>query len=101
MPAKRAVIVNVSAATAGSCVVAAGFYGFGGKNRVQVVAVGLLVDPVADCGEHVAVNFDAFVAEGGMVEDAYNVGHYFFHWDTWVLPGEEHTSKSCHYQRWG
>jgi hypothetical protein len=52
--------------------------------------VRLLVYPFAYCIEHVAVDFDRFVAQSGVVEGAQDVGHYFVHGNAWVLPGVDY-----------
>ena len=88
-------VVDVSTVTARNCVVTTGLHGFGGEDGVQAVSIRLLVDPGAYCGEHVAVDFEAFVAEGWVVEDAHYVGHYFLDWDAWVLPCVENASENC------
>ena len=85
MTTERTVIVNVSAA-ARHCVVTAVFHRLGREDRVEVVSVRLLVDPSADCCEHVPLDLDALVTKGWVMEGAEDIGHHFFHWDTWVLP---------------
>jgi hypothetical protein len=74
---------------AASFVIVAGFDGNGRKDVVQVVAIGLLVYPFSDRGEHVALDFDVLIADGGVVEDAEDIIHYFFYWNPRVLPRVE------------
>lgn len=59
MASQGTMIVNISGTR--SVVVVARFHGLGGQNGVEVVAVGLFVDPSTDGSEHVAVDFDMFV----------------------------------------
>jgi hypothetical protein len=56
------------------------------------VAVRLLVDPGADGGEHVAVNFEVLITQSWVMEDAEDIGHDFFDGNTWVLPCKEDSS---------
>ena len=59
MASQCTVIVNASAAWC--VVVAACFHGLGGQDGVEVVAVGLFVDPSTDCCEHVTLDLDLFI----------------------------------------
>jgi hypothetical protein len=85
--------MNVSAAT--GCMVVAGFYGLRGEDGVEIMSVGLLVDPRTDCGEHVAVDFEMFITESRVVEGAEDIGHYFFDWYTGVFPCIENPPGHC------
>lgn len=72
--------------------VAAGFDRGGAEDVVERSAVGLIVDPFADCVEHVAMEFALLVTHGGVVESAEDVFHDFVDGDSWVLPSVENTA---------
>jgi len=76
----------------GDFVVVAILYGLGGEDGVQRVGVGLLFHPFPDCVEHVAVDFEGFVAQGGVVKCAEDVVQYFVDGNTRVFPSVEDTA---------
>jgi hypothetical protein len=61
---------------------------------VDVTAVRVLVDPLPDGVEHVAVDLEAFVTSGGVVEDANDVVYYLVYWDAWVFPSVNNTAEN-------
>lgn len=67
-------------------------YGLGGEDGVQRVGIGLLFYPFADCVEHVAVDFEGIVAQGGVVKCAEDVVQYFVDGNTGVFPSVEDTT---------
>jgi hypothetical protein len=79
---------------AGGLVVSTSFDKFGGEDVVQSIAVRLFFCPFSHSVEHVAVDFDGFVAEGGVVESAEDVDHYFVDLDSGVLPCVENAGCS-------
>ena len=78
---------------AAAFVVMASFDGGGAEDLADAAAVGILVDPFPDGVEHVTVELEAFVAGGGVVEDAEDIVYNFIHWDAWVFPGVDNTAK--------
>ena len=64
------------------------------EDAVEIVGVGLLLYPLAYGVEHVPVDFDALVAECGVVECAEDVLHYFFDWDARVLPSVDNSKSN-------
>lgn len=73
-------------------VVASGLNRLGAEDMVKLVAPWVLVNPLLDRGEHVAVDLTRLLAECWVMEGAEDVLHNFADWYTWVLPCEEHTS---------
>jgi hypothetical protein len=60
---------------------------------VEFVATRVLVGPLADGLEHVAMNLDAFIAQGRMMKGAEAVIHDFINGDVGVFPGEEDAAE--------
>lgn len=63
--------------------------GLGGEQVVEVVAVGRLVGPLPDRVEHVLLDGDALVADGGVVEGAEDVVDDFVDGNVGIFPGVE------------
>lgn len=62
---------------------------------VELVAVRCLLSPLADCVEHLALDLDTLIADGGVVEGAENVVDNFVNRDTRVLPGVDDAAEIC------
>ena len=69
-----------------NCVVAAIFNGLRTEDRVQIMSIRLFIDPSANCGEHVPLDFNVLIPKGRVVEGTKYVRHDFFHGDARVLP---------------
>jgi hypothetical protein len=54
--------ISIDGFAAKGFVVVATFNGFRGEDKVEALPVGLFVDPGSYCGEHLTLDFDAFVA---------------------------------------
>lgn len=76
-------IMNIS-----SAVVAARLDGLRAEDVVELVALWVLVHPLLDGGEHVALDLTVVVAESWVVEGAEDILDDFADWNTWVLPCE-------------
>jgi hypothetical protein len=59
---------------------------------IQLVATRMLVNPVLDGVEHVALDFDAIVSQGWMVEGSQDIVDDLVHGHARVLPGIEDAS---------
>lgn len=53
----------------------------GREEMTKFMAAGMLISPLLDCVEHVALNLDLITAGGGMVECAQNIVHDFINGD--------------------
>lgn len=84
--------MSLSIMDVSSAVVAASLDRLRAKDVVELVALWVLVNPLLDGGKHVALDLAVVVAETWVVKCAENILDNFAHWDTWVLPCEEHTS---------
>lgn len=74
--------------------IAASLDGLRAEDMVQLVALWVLINPLLDGGEHVALDLAVVVAEGWVVEGAEDILDDFADWDTWVFPCEENTWNS-------
>ena len=66
--------------------------GFGSQNVVQLVAAGVLVSPLANRTEHVAVDLDALISNGRVVESANDIIDDLIYGDTRVFPSIQNTT---------
>lgn len=55
----------------------------------------MLVGPFFNGLEHIPLNFDTVVAEGGVVEYAEDVVDDLINGDTWIFPGVQNTACEC------
>lgn len=62
------------------------------KNLIEFMALWVLVRPLSDGIEHVAVDLAGLLTETWVVESAEYVFNDLGDWDTWVFPSEEHAS---------
>jgi hypothetical protein len=60
---------------------------------VQLMAAGVLVRPLPNCAEHVAVDLNALVADGGMVECTQNIIADLVHRNIGVLPSIKYATR--------
>jgi hypothetical protein len=65
------------------------------RGQELVNGVAGFLGPRPNGGEHVALDLDLLVAQGGVVEGAENVVNKFVYGDTRVLPGVDHAADSC------
>lgn len=66
--------------------------GLGPENVIQLVAAGVLVGPLADRTEHVAVDLDPLISNGWVVECANDIVDDLVYRDTRVFPGIQNTT---------
>jgi len=69
-----------------SCVVSTCSHSGGVEQDVNVVPLGVLVNPLSDSVEHVAVDFDVLISDCRVVKRTEDVIHDFVNGDPWVLP---------------
>lgn len=76
----------------------ASFHRLGAQDVVEVMTIGLFVDPSSNRGKHVSMDFDMLIAQGWVVKDAKYVSHDFVDWNSWVLPCIENTTRVRQYR---
>lgn len=62
------------------------------KKSVEFISVAMLVSPLADCIEHVTLNLNVVVSDGGMVERAEDIVGYLIDRNIRVLPRVQYTA---------
>lgn len=62
--------------------------GFRTENAIEFVTTGVLVSPGADSLEHVTLDLDVVVAQGGVVENAQDIVHDLIDGDVGVVPSK-------------
>ena len=72
--------------------VLSGFDRLGSQDVVQLMAAGVLVSPLADRAEHVAMDLDTLIANGRMVECANEIIDHLIYRDARVFPSIENTT---------
>lgn len=69
--------------------------GLGSQNVVQLVAAGILIGPLANRTEHVAVDLDALISNGRVVESANDIIDDLIYGDTRIFPSIQNTTGMC------
>lgn len=59
----------------------------GTQDAIEVTATGMLIRPLLDCVEHVAMDLNVLVAESGVMEGTDNIVDNFIYGYTRILPG--------------
>lgn len=67
----------------------------GGEDVLKLVAAGVLVGPLLDGVEHVALDLDTVLAEGRVVQCAEDIVDDLIYRDTRVLPGVQRAPLPC------
>lgn len=63
--------------------------GFRRENAIEFVTAGVFVSPGANGFEHIALDLDAVVAQGGVVESAQDIVHDLVDGDVGVVPSKQ------------
>lgn len=89
-----AAAVSVAAALLSQDLVLALPHGLRREDMAELVSTRVLVGPVLDRLEHVALDLDVVVAKRRVVEGSQNIVDDFVHRDVCVLPGVEDTTST-------